>query len=83
MAASSKVLFVSTPNDKNLAQSEGSSVWAVEAEDIGDQVDELVKEGRVQDAIGLVEAMGDAGLSPVCPSFIRTSPSDRNRSQGA
>lgn len=76
MAASSKVLVVSTPNDKNLAQSEGSSVWAVETGDIGEQVDELVKEGRVQDAIGLVEAMGDAGLSPVCLQYISQSPSD-------
>lgn len=83
MAASSKVLLVSTPNDKNLAQSEGSSVWAVEAGDIGEQVDELVKEGRVQDAIGLVEAMGDAGLSPVCPSSVCRSLSDRDRRRGA
>jgi hypothetical protein len=37
----------------------------VEAGDIGEQVDDLVKDGRVLDAIGLAEAVGDESLSPV------------------
>ncbi|WVQ78836.1 hypothetical protein IAT38_000927 [Cryptococcus sp. DSM 104549] len=64
MQPATKLLIVSTPTDKALAQSEGSSVWAVRTGDIGEQVDELVREGRVEDAIGLVEAVGENGLSP-------------------
>jgi hypothetical protein len=29
-------------------------------------VDELLREGRSMDAIGLVESVGESGLSPVC-----------------
>ncbi|CAK9785513.1 hypothetical protein CC85DRAFT_286680 [Cutaneotrichosporon oleaginosum] len=59
---SSKLLLVSTPTDRTLAL-EGSTIWEVRGTDIGEQVDELVKEGRVTDAIGLVEAVGDTGLA--------------------
>ncbi|BEI93846.1 uncharacterized protein CcaverHIS019_0603050 [Cutaneotrichosporon cavernicola] len=58
---SSKLLLVSTPTDRTLAL-EGSTIWEVRGTDIGEQVDELVREGRVMDAIGLVEAVGDTGL---------------------
>lgn len=34
-------------------------------------MDELLREGRPLDAIGLVEAVGEAGLSPVCCSSER------------
>ena len=67
MAAATKALFVSTPTDKALAQSEGSSIWALGAASVSGQIDELVREGCVDDAIGLVEALGDDGLSPVSP----------------
>lgn len=46
-------------------QSEGSSVWALRAGDVGEEVDELLREGRSMDAIGLVESVGETGLSPV------------------
>lgn len=61
---SSKVLLVSTPTDRTLSH-QGSTIWEVRGSDIGEQIDELVKEGRVTDAIGLVEAVGDTGLAPV------------------
>jgi hypothetical protein len=65
LKASTKVLFCSTPTDKALLQSEGSSIWALRAGDVGEEVDELLREGRSIDAIGLVEAVGESGLSPV------------------
>lgn len=61
---SSKLLIISTPTDRALAV-EGSTIWELRGSDIGDQVDELIREGRVTDAIGLVEAVGDIGLEPV------------------
>lgn len=66
-----KVLFCSTPTDKTLLQSEGSTIWALRTGDIGEEVDELLREGRSLDAIGLVEAVGESGLSPVSdiPTF--------------
>jgi len=48
-----------------LLQSEGSSIWALRAGDVGEEVDELLREGRSMDAIGLVESVGESGLSPV------------------
>jgi hypothetical protein len=65
LKASTKVLFCSTPTDKALLQSEGSSLWALRAGDVGEEVDELLREGRSMDAIGLVESVGESGLSPV------------------
>lgn len=62
---SSRLLCISTPTDKSLLQSEGSTIWAIRSGDVGEDVDELVKEGHVADAIGLVEAVGEDGLSPV------------------
>lgn len=67
--ASTKVLFCSTPTDKALLQSEGSSIWALRAGDVGEEVDELLREGRSMDAIGLVESVGESGLSPVSQMF--------------
>jgi len=64
-SAATRVLLVSTPNDKALSTNEGSSIWAVEAADIGDQIDELVRDGQLLDAIGLAEAVGETSLSPV------------------
>jgi hypothetical protein len=58
-------LFCSTPTDKALSQTEGSTIWVLKGGDIGEEVDELLREGRSADAIGLVEAVGEAGLSPV------------------
>lgn len=59
----SRVLVVSTPTDRTLA-AEGSTIWELVGSDVGEQVDELVRQGRVTDAIGLVEAVGDAELAP-------------------
>lgn len=64
-SSAAKILVVCNPTDKALLTSEGSSVWAIEANDIGDQIDDLVREGKVLDAIGLAEAVGDSSLSPV------------------
>lgn len=61
---SSKLLIITTPTDRALAV-EGSTIWELRGSDIGEQVDELIREGRVTDAIGLVEAVGDIGLEPV------------------
>nr|ODN85587.1 hypothetical protein L203_04837 [Cryptococcus depauperatus CBS 7841] len=58
-----RVLFVTTPTDKQLLASEGSSIWAVQEKDLQDEVDNLVREGRIEDAIGLVEAIGEDSLS--------------------
>jgi hypothetical protein len=59
------VLVASTPTDRALA-AEGSTLWAVRAADVGSTVDALVRAGRVLDAIGLVEAVGEshANLAP-------------------
>jgi hypothetical protein len=65
MKESPKLFFVSTPTDRALLSSEGSTVWCLKASEVGIQIDELIREGRVADAIGLVEAVGEAGLSPV------------------
>jgi len=69
MLTATKVLMVSTPTDKALSQSEGSSIWALRAGHVGEQIDELIREGRLADAIGLVEAVGEDGLSPVRDVF--------------
>jgi hypothetical protein len=68
MTRRNSILFVSTPMDKALSLSEGSTIWIIRGMNIGEQVDELVREGRVSDAIGLVEAVGEDGLPPVRPS---------------
>lgn len=60
-----RLLLVSTPTDRTLLAAEGSTIWQLPAPNIGEQVDDLVRDGRVVDAIGLVEAVGDAGLEPV------------------
>jgi len=62
------VLLCSTPTDKTLLQSEGSTIWVLRGGDIGEEVDELLREGRSSDAIGLVEAVSERGLSPVSPA---------------
>ncbi|WOO80809.1 Vam6/Vps39-like protein [Vanrija pseudolonga] len=59
-----RLLLVSTPTDRALLAAEGSTIWQLPAPNIGEQVDDLVRDGRVVDAIGLVEAVGDAGLEP-------------------
>ena len=64
-SSTARVLLVSTPTDKTLSASEGSTVWAVQAGDVGEQIDELVRDGRLVDAIGLAESVGDTSLSPV------------------
>ncbi|ORX35229.1 hypothetical protein BD324DRAFT_642956 [Kockovaella imperatae] len=64
VSSSIKFLFISTPLDKTLATSEGSSIWSIESGDLGECVDSLVQEGRVADAIGLVEAVGESGFAP-------------------
>ena len=71
VAPSTKALFISTPLDKSLAANEGSSIWSVEVGDLGDVVDEMVRQGRVEDAFGLVEAVGEMGFSPVSRSGHR------------
>ena len=65
VATSSRMLLTSIPTDKALSQSLGSTIWAVQSDDLGDQVDELVREGRTSDAIGLVNAVGETGFTPV------------------
>jgi hypothetical protein len=72
-------LICSTPTDKTLLQNEGSTIWALNAGDIGEEVDELLREGRSADAIGLVEAVGESGLSPVSGIWIQTMDSLMNR----
>ena len=65
MSSATKILLASTPTDKALSQSEGSTIWTLRAGEVGEQIDDLLREGRVADAIGLVKAIGEAGLSPV------------------
>lgn len=67
VSPAAKLLFSSTPTDKALLAAEGSSIWALSTSSLEDHVDDLVREGRVGDAIGLVESVGEAGFSPVCP----------------
>lgn len=78
LKASTKMLFCSTPTDKALLQSEGSTIWALRASDIGEEVDELLREGRSMDAIGLVEAVGESGLSPVSSIVLLKKSSSDN-----
>lgn len=59
------MVLVTTPADAKVALAEGSSIWALHASDVDDEVDNLIKQGRVSDAIGLVEATGESSLSPV------------------
>ena len=65
MSSATKVLLASTPTDKALSQAEGSTIWSLRAGEVGEQIDDLVREGRVADALALVNAIGEAGLAPV------------------
>jgi hypothetical protein len=83
MKSATRVLFISTPTDRNLAASEGGSIWALRASDVEDQIDELVREGRVADAIGLVEAVGEAGLSPVSVLYMPQRSQAKSKSESS
>jgi hypothetical protein len=63
--ASTSLLFVASPTDRGLSQAEGCSIWAVQAASLADEVAELVRDGRMTDAIGLVESVGETGFAPV------------------
>ena len=65
VAPSTKFLLISTPLDKSLSTTEGSSIWTVEACDLGEMIDQLVRDGHVGDAISLVESVGETGFAPV------------------
>ncbi|KAL7424682.1 Vacuolar morphogenesis protein 6 [Cryptotrichosporon argae] len=56
------VLIATTPSDKAMLTAEGSSIWALSPPTLEAAVGELISEGRIGDAIGLVEAVGDASL---------------------
>ena len=60
-----RVVFASTPDDKATLTKDGSSLWSIEAPSLDDEVDDLIRQGRVADASRLVAAVGEEGFAPV------------------
>ena len=60
--ARAPVFAVSTPTERNVAASEGSSVWLLQMRSWGEQIDELVGAERYADALVLLETIDKATL---------------------
>lgn len=70
--ASAALAFVSSPTDRALSQAEGCSIWVVQAASLAHEVNDLVRDGRMTDAIGLVESVGETGFAPVSVASERS-----------
>ncbi|KAL0955078.1 hypothetical protein HGRIS_003995 [Hohenbuehelia grisea] len=51
------IYFITTPVDKTLATSEGSTIWQLSMRPWAEQVDELVQAGRYNDALMLLDTI--------------------------
>lgn len=61
-SASVPLYFVSTPSDRHVTASEGSSVWRIQMRSWGEQVDELVDSESYEEALALLETIDKALL---------------------
>lgn len=60
--AKSPLFVISTPVDRAMAASEGSSMWKFKMKGWGEQVDELVADGSYDEAIKLLDTIDEAVL---------------------
>ncbi|SOV08962.1 related to Vam6/Vps39-like protein involved in vacuolar morphogenesis [Ustilago sp. UG-2017a] len=56
------VLVVVTPTDRNALEREGSTVWQLEMQGWGRQIDELVEKGEFEEALGLLDSVDNVIL---------------------
>ncbi|KDQ57202.1 hypothetical protein JAAARDRAFT_58670 [Jaapia argillacea MUCL 33604] len=62
-SSKSPLLLVTTPTDRNLAASEGSSIWLFRMKSWAEQVDELVEAGSYPEALALLDTIDQALLT--------------------
>lgn len=62
-SAKSPLFLLTTPTDRTLAATEGSSIWQFRMKPWGEQVDELVRDGLYSGALALLETIDQAVLS--------------------
>ena len=61
-SAKSPLFLVTTPTDKGVAATEGSTIWQFSMKPWAEQVDELVQAGRYADALTLLDVIDEAVL---------------------
>lgn len=69
-SAKSSLFLISTPVDRALATAEGSCVWRFEMKSWGEQIDELVQNGRYSDALALLDTLDQLSLSDKVNEFM-------------
>ncbi len=82
-ASSPPAFFISTPNEKAVAVAEGSTIWTLDMQSWGQQIDELVDAGQYSDALALLGTLDVAVLEDKVWSvglLSRIPYSDANRS---
>ncbi|KAG6333670.1 hypothetical protein ID866_5413 [Astraeus odoratus] len=62
-SAKSPLFLISTPVDRALAATEGSSIWRFKMKSWNEQIDELVRKGSYSDALALLDSL-DPSLLP-------------------
>ncbi|EGN98719.1 hypothetical protein SERLA73DRAFT_168336 [Serpula lacrymans var. lacrymans S7.3] len=62
-SAKSPLYVVTTPTDRTVAATEGTSIWRIGMKPWGDQLDELVQSGLYSDALSLLDSIDSAVLS--------------------
>lgn len=68
--AKSPLFVTSTPTDKTLAASEGTTIWVFSLISWGEQIDELVDAGNYADALALLSTLDKTSL----PDQVRLRP---------
>jgi Vam6/Vps39-like protein vacuolar protein sorting-associated protein 39 len=61
-SAKSPVFFVTTPTDRTIAASEGSTVWTMDMRSWSEQIEEFVEQGQYSDALSLLETLDETVL---------------------
>ena len=61
-ASTPPAFFISTPNEKAAATAEGSTIWALDMQSWGQQIDELVDAGQYPDALALLGILNNVVL---------------------
>lgn len=61
-SAKSPVFFITTPTDRTVAASEGSTIWKMDMRPWSEQIDEFVEQGQYSDALSLLETLDQAVL---------------------
>ena len=56
------VFVVVTPTDRNTLEKEGSTIWQLEMQGWGRQIDELVEKGEFEEALGLLDSVDNVIL---------------------